>query len=176
MLTKAGIIEIKTLARKLIQVIFEEAIVIDNQFLLDTNYSITTLDSGANAVVVRAIRGYDLNNYTTTLVNLEVSQTTLDVVYEINISNLKTTDGLTLVGLRGFFTGRNTKYDAAMGFFPNYVSNDFSDILPNILLAVSKSDEEMGGGTGDFRPLPRSTSTGASTFGTATFGTNTLGG
>lgn len=175
---KSGIIEVKTLARKLIQVTFEEDIVIDDQFLALTNYAITTSNASANDVAVVAIRGYNTNysseNHTTSFVNLEISLTTLSALYELNISNLKTANNLTLTGLRGFFTGRNTKFDSVMNFFPQFTDSDFNGIIPNILLAVSGTGEQIGGGE-DFGPLPRVVSS-ASTFGTATFGTDTLGG
>lgn len=175
---KSGIIEVKTLARKLIQITFEENVVIDDQFLALSNYAITTSTAGANVVSAMAIRGYNTNytdeTHSTTFVNLELSLTTLSALYEINISNIKTVDNLTLIGLRGFFTGRNTKFDSAMKFFPQYIGSKFNGVLPNILLALSGADEGIGGGE-DFVALPRLV-TSASTFGTATSGTDTLGG
>ena len=178
--TRAGSIEIKLLARRVLRVFFDESIIIRPELKNVLNYEFIALTSGADPVFAKEIRGYNeqysIDSHITRFIDIEITPPTLKAIYRLTIEDQKTVNDVTLTSLVGIFRGRLTKADAIGGNMTKLFNKDPGSNISQLFVAISIEDERIGG-QGDFKALPVvEPEVLASTYGTATGGTSTYGG
>lgn len=175
--TVAGKVWFRTITQRLIRATFNRSIVVDD--LLDiSKYSIELISAQGNIVSVLDVKGADPDgNGETLYADLFISKPTIDSVYKITISNLRTGDAKLIESVYGYVKSRLTKVDSILSKLPKMYNTDLNaSTLTQLIIGFGSSDDLIGGGE-DYDAINlESTVTASSTYGTATFGTSTFGG
>lgn len=142
----AGIFSI---SHRLVRVVFNQSIVINNDFLDPRNYKFTGIDSPEETVVAKQIlpiyeESTSLESRVTQELYIETSKQTPGVPQYLHIRKLLSTKRTELYGSLPF-APRFTKVDSALRSIQTFIDSRHTGNITAILRAVGLEDDNIGG-------------------------------
>lgn len=134
------------LAENVIILQLDSPVVVNNDFLSLSNYSISLIEGPGNQVNVRSI--IRPQGLTTSTILLEIDPPTKGATYQVGVGSLDSESGSTIEGF-SVFIARRTKLDNMLRFLPNHWDSRPRSLIRQVLTAISIEDERIGGSRSD---------------------------
>lgn len=137
------------LGNNLVVLYFDNEVLVNEIYLDPSSYSVTLYDGDGDDVAV--IEVLPVSEPALNRVYLRTSYHTAGATYQVTATGLTTREGGPMAGDFKFMS-RRTKLDSMYSNLPAHFSNAPNSILKNILLAISLSDDIIGGSRDDDLP------------------------
>ncbi len=133
----------------LIVLYFDTELAVNADFLDPANYVIAISVGDGDPIEVLEV--LPPQAVTTDKVYLRTSYHTNGTVYTVAVSNVVSRDG-SVAAVTFDVLSRSTKLDSIYKNIPAHYSKEASSVLKNILVAISQSDDRIGGSRDDLLP------------------------
>ncbi len=133
----------------LIALYFDTELAVNSDFLDPDNYVIAIAYGDGNPIQVLEV--LPPQAVATDKVYLRTDYHTNGTVYTVAVSNVVSRDG-SVAAVTFDVLSRATKLDAMYANIPAHYSKEASSVLKNILVAISQSDDRIGGSRDDELP------------------------
>jgi hypothetical protein len=149
-----SITESKIIAEDVVKVTFETPVAAEDNLVDLDNWSITAVTPDSIESEIKNVL-FDPTFDTVLFVYLEVSRMSLGAVYQVNVSNIRSEDGILLANSEGSstlsskFQSHLTKIDSILKSMSSMYGSELGSNIREVLSAIAIIDEEIGGETSE---------------------------
>lgn len=139
----ANVTDALFLNANVIEITLAAEVVVDDQYYNLTNYSLTTVYGVP--ISIRKVLENKVPTKVTTRVLLVTDATSDGSQYSLEIQDLNTRSGSKITPSTVSIYSRRSKVDSALQSLPAHFDKRPESVVKNILTAITRSDEEIGG-------------------------------
>ena len=172
---------LRVIAHNILRVTFSIDMATDTNLFNTANYQIARTSTQAREVQVVQVRGIQnaeegVDIGFARIIDLLVTQPSLDTVYNFTAENIYTADGKVFTDAYASFVAHSTKGDTILSWVPPAFALNDQAALRHVLLALAIEDDRIGGGD-NLIALPEDLGeTESQNLGSGVLGTMTIGG